>query len=202
MTQHCRIRFLRLLSERSGVRVPLAQTSLRNTSKTLRGSQHNSRAVAQLARALTLPFPTLICVILQGHSLMAERLILSQLVSVRIGVSPPRVACLLWVITTDRGSSDADCSSVFEIRHSGALPESGIAENGYFDLQNRLTQTSNPGLPVTRFRFSSALTMCGSRMGRTSWSVVNKTDDTPKYKASGVRRNMKKLDSISSPHNK
>lgn len=62
MTQHCRIRFLRLLSERSGVRVSLAQTSLRNTSKTLRGSQHNSRAVAQLARALTLPFPILICV--------------------------------------------------------------------------------------------------------------------------------------------
>ena len=69
---------------------------------------------------------------IQGHSLMAERLILSQLVSVRIGVSPPRVACLLWVITTDRGSEDADCSGVSEIRHSGALPESGIAENGYF----------------------------------------------------------------------
>lgn len=63
---------------------------------------------------------------------MAERLILSQLVSVRIGVSPPRVACMLWVITTDRGSEDADCSGVSGIRHSGALPESGIAENGYF----------------------------------------------------------------------
>lgn len=94
---------------------------------------------------------------------MAERLILSQLVSVRIGVSPPRVACLLWVITTDRGSEDADCSGVVEIRHSGALPESGIAENGYFDLLNQLTQTSNPGLPVTRFRFLSALTMSAIR---------------------------------------
>ena len=81
---------------------------------------------------------------------MAERLILSQLVSVQIGVSPPRVACLLWVITTDRGSEDADCSGVYEIRHSGALPESGIAENGYFGYKDC-------------FRFLSALTMSAIR---------------------------------------